>query len=122
MQWKEQGGFTLLEVLIAIVLLALGVLSALTVETACIRGNSSAARMDDATGHAQVKLEELRSVKNPVSLANGTDAPNGYVRAWVITPHATVSGARWIQVSVSWTGGFGNQQVNLQGLATGDGL
>lgn len=122
MQWKEEGGFTLLEVLIAIVLLALGVLSALTVETACIRGNSSAARMDDATGHAQVKLEELRSVKNPASLANGTDAPNGYVRSWVITPHATVSGARWIQVSVSWTGGFGNQQVNLQGLATGGGL
>lgn len=127
MQWKEQGGFTLLEVMIAISLLAIGLLSALTVETACIRGNSMAARMDDATGLAQITLERLRSVDDPKTLKNdfhpSLDAAGNdggpYARTTVITPHADVAGARWIQVTVSWTGGFGTQQVNLQGLATG---
>jgi type IV pilus assembly protein PilV len=129
MQWKEQDGFTLLEVLIAISLLAIGVLSALTVETACIRGNSMAARMDDATGLAQITLERLRSVADPTKLKKNVttaltatgDVGGPYTLTTAITPHASVARARWVEVSVSWTDGFGNHQVELQGLATGGG-
>jgi type IV pilus assembly protein PilV len=129
MQLRVQNGFTLVEVLITLVLLTFGLIAAATVETASIQVNSRAARMDEATGLAQLTMEQLRSVADPATLADTVEAGlnhtglgvGRYTRSWTITPGPTANSRR-VRVTVSWLGGPGNNQVVLQGLATGGSL
>lgn len=126
---KEQG-FTLVELMIAMLLLTFGLLSALTLEVACIQGNSTAARIDEATGVAQAWLEQLRNQEDPADLdplngvttrvdENGIPNPNGlYFRTAGITGGPTPS-TRRVEVVVTWATGPGNRTVRLVDLATG---
>lgn len=59
---KGKDGFTLLEVLIAIALLSVGLLSIAGMMVVSIRGNASGGKLSVATTLAQDKIEELRNV------------------------------------------------------------
>jgi len=126
MSLQKENGFTLLELLIGMLLLTFGLLSAITLETACIRSNSMAARMDEATNLAQSKLEELCNAPKPAAVgeyiepsldATGTK-PGLYTRTAKITDGPTGNTKR-VRVEVTWTGGIGNRLVELQDVAAG---
>lgn len=126
MKLHSQAGFTLVELLVAAVLLTFGVLAAITVETSCIHGTSLASHLDEATALAQARLEQLRATADPTTLANSTEnnlTPEGtagglYTRSASIATGPTAN-SRWVTVTVSWNGAFGSQQVTLQGIAKG---
>ena len=129
MPLRKENGFTLVEVLITILLLTFAMLSAATVETNSIQVNSRAARIDGATGLAQLTLENFLRNPNPTALVPGTEAglretgdPGGpYTRTWTIDPGPTLN-TRRVRVIVTWPGGPGNNRVVLRGLATGGSL
>jgi prepilin-type N-terminal cleavage/methylation domain-containing protein len=56
---NDQSGFTLIEVLIAIVVLTIGILGAATMQVASIDGNSHAVRVTSAATWAENTLETL---------------------------------------------------------------
>lgn len=126
MPLQKENGFSLVELMIAMLLLTFGLLSAITLETACFQGNSTAARIDEATALAQVKLEEWLAGPDPTTLANipepsltATGAVNGpFARTATITAGPTAD-SKWVRVNVTWTGGLGNRQVELRDLWTG---
>lgn len=101
---RSEGGFTLIEVMIAILLTALiviGVLGLFRIET---RASSFSRRETEAAVLAQDKLEELRTQGTPVS-ANDTPVdplsgtPGMFTRTWTVTPGPDMT---TIQVSVTW--------------------
>ena len=78
----DRRGFTLLEVLIALIVFAVGLLGIAGMMIASIRGNTFASRLSAATNLAQDKIEELRNVpyiniykdcQNSASWANTAD-------------------------------------------------
>ncbi len=58
---QSRGGFTLLEVLIAVVILSLGLLGLSAMTIATIRGQAFSEKMTTATNLAQEKMEEIKS-------------------------------------------------------------
>ncbi len=61
-QAVNQKGFSLIEVLIGLILLAIGLLAVAGMQITSVRGNHFGSNLTEATLFAQNKLEELRSL------------------------------------------------------------
>jgi len=59
---KRQSGFTLIEVMIALVILAAGLLALATMQIVSIRSNAFSSEMTYATMLAQTRLEQIRNM------------------------------------------------------------
>jgi len=59
---KEEKGFSLLEVLVAISVLSIGILAVASMQIGAIQGNSFAGHVTEGTTWAQDKLEELMAL------------------------------------------------------------
>ena len=70
---KENTGFTLIEVMIAMVIFSIGILGVAALQSGSIRGNTSARGVTDIAVIATDRLEMLRSLPyNDPALAAGT--------------------------------------------------
>ena len=74
MKKNDEKGFTLVEILIAIVVLAIGVLAMGQMQIASIRGNSIANTLTEATTLAQDRMENLIGLFYTDPLNNDSDA------------------------------------------------
>ena len=99
-----KGGFTILEVMVAISILAVGLMAIFTAQSRSIRGNTDANRQTEAMTLAQDKMEELLAV--PYEDLDGTGspvtAPGGYEVAWTVTPSS--DNYKLIEVEVAGEG------------------
>ena len=106
----EEGGFTLIEVLIALLVLLVGMAGILSLQLTSMKATSFSRHATEASSLAEDKVEDLRTVAlDSVRFANGTDqvdargvadADGPYIRAWTISPGADTT---IVNVSVSWT-------------------
>ncbi|TKB09377.1 type IV pilus modification protein PilV [Desulforhopalus sp. IMCC35007] len=95
-QLKNQKGFTLLEVLIALVILAIGILTVAAMQTTAIRGNATASHMTIANASTTDLFERLLNVSyDDALLTDGvhTDAEIVTVPAFVLPDNVT--GITW---------------------------
>jgi type IV pilus assembly protein PilV len=95
----NEKGFTLVEAMIALVILAVGLLSVAAMQLTAIRGNAFASGLTEATSVSQRAVETLLAVPY-ASLANGNDTVTGprgttFNRAWTVAnpspDYATIS-------------------------------
>jgi len=108
-------GFTLIEVMIAILILAVGMMAMALLQISAIRGGAFANQVTQASIDGQDKIEELRNT-DYAALAGGHDSVvsgNGitYTRTWTVTesiPPGTTgtptSKMKTIDLTVSWMG------------------
>ena len=94
---QNQDGITLLEVLIAMIILTLSLLVLLNMAMVALDGNDWANNTTVATQLMQEKLEELRGDVNP---ASGNDTVGSISRSWTVTPVS--SHLRRVDVKVNW--------------------
>jgi len=121
------GGFTLIEALVALLVLAFGMLAVAGFQMQLSRGSDIAKQRTQATRLAQEKIEELRSFEQLTArvgkfsfadLATGTDAQQtvgnmAYTRSWSVSGTAT-DPYRVASVTVAWTDRANEAQtVNL---------
>jgi prepilin-type N-terminal cleavage/methylation domain-containing protein len=129
---KDTQGFSLVEVLIAIVVLAVALMGLATLQVRCIRSNDLANRTTQATNLAQVKLEELifRSAtgehfsagvtvddENPVAVP-ADDQGAIFTRSWEFVDDSPVPASRTIIVTVAWNDAIGPHEVEVEGVTT----
>lgn len=105
---EKQGGFTLLEVIIAIGVLTIGILAVASMQMSSIRGNAFAGATSEATTWAVDRIEKLIVLPyddaaldpsgNPHSQAQGR-----YTVTWNVTADSIISGTKTVDVAVTWS-------------------
>lgn len=113
---KNQRGFSLLEVVIAMSILSVGLLGVVGFFETGFKALRAGNRQGLAARLAQVKMEELRSA-DPTVLSDGQDESEGMVRRWRIERSVRDPRIWVVQVEVAWGRGLlPNQAVLLKGF------
>ncbi len=111
---KRASGFTLLEVMIALALVAIALVGLLGLTQRSILAQEEAGRITRATLLAQEKLARIESGIDPAEAGGDTfPAPDDLYRWQVLLSPAPVPGVRQIDVLVAWGDADRNQQVRL---------
>jgi prepilin-type N-terminal cleavage/methylation domain-containing protein len=101
-----QKGFTLIEVLIAVILLAVALIGLASVTTTVIKGNSFSQTLTTATTLAKDKLEDLKTIEYrflPTTAGSDTKTMDNlnYARTWTVG--AETNNRKTVSVTVTWT-------------------
>ncbi len=111
---RRARGFTLLDLMITMVVLAVGVLALGQLMPAGSRSLSRSRSVTTGTTLAAQKLEDLKALAwTNSSLAAGThsDTSGKYTRTWVITDNTPLAGTRKVAVTVSWPSSTGTRST-----------
>lgn len=130
---RGTGGFTLLEVLIAVSIFAIGILAVATMQISAIHGNRLGNEFTQAISLAQMKIEELKNediVSAALTAGNYTDPSNPidateanggiFTRSWVIANYTADS--RTVTVTVAWTVAGASHNVTISSITKGGGI
>lgn len=124
----KQSGFSLIEVLIAMAILAISLLAAATMQVSSIRNNASGNMVTQANMLAKAQMEVLKNAADVTTLADGAEnnidadgQPGGiYNRSWMVTNMGTT--ARRITVTVEWTKRGLSRSIILSSNTRGNGV
>jgi prepilin-type N-terminal cleavage/methylation domain-containing protein len=85
----RHGGFTILEVMIAISILAIGLLAVFSTQSRSMRANNNANRLTEGMTLAQDKMEELLALSYDDLDATGSPVypPGGYKVEWTVVDY-----------------------------------
>jgi len=102
----REKGFTLVEILIALTIFAIGILGVASMQVWGLRGNASAIRHSEAATLATDKIEELMAV-NYATLESGpttqqTETQGNYTITWRVAPNTPINLTTTITVNVTW--------------------
>jgi len=119
-QWsKNEKGVTMVEILMAICIVAVGILAVVAMQTASARGNSTSSQstdglilavgqmetlMDRAWGHA-----DLDSAGNTHSVTQGQ-----YTIEWNVTNNDVINNTKTINMTVTWSSWGVQRQITVQ--------
>ena len=115
---KDQRGFSLIEVLIAMTIFAIGVLALAQMQITAIRGNAFSSTTTDGTTLAQDRMERLMRLSyDHGDLGAGNHGPvtqGLYNVSWNVTNNSPVPNTKTVNVSVTWTANSWNRSVSLR--------
>jgi prepilin-type N-terminal cleavage/methylation domain-containing protein len=125
---SKQSGFSLIEVLIAMAILAISLLAAATMQVSSIRNNATGNMVTQANMLAKAQMEVLKNTADLTTLADGAEnnidadgQPGGiYNRSWMVTNMGTT--ARRITVTVEWTKRGLSRSIILSSNTRGNGV
>lgn len=101
---RQNKGFTLVEIMVAIAILSIALLGLISVTVTVIKGNTFSKTMTKATTWADDKMEKLKSkTYSDPGLVSGTDTPeSSFTRTWTVTSDSPAAGMKTISVTVQW--------------------
>jgi len=138
MQARTAAGFTLIEVMIALVLLGIGMLAVGAAQLTSMRIASQAQHRSQALYLAEEQLEILQAMPrddalfnaaattqdptNPIDLTAEVEDATTFSRQWTVTPNVPSAGLTTLRVQVTWNvDGVGQAVGDLQ-TVTLDGI
>jgi prepilin-type N-terminal cleavage/methylation domain-containing protein len=100
---RREGGFTVVEVLVAIVVLSITLMALGPIMAGISRGNRYGQHVTAASARVQEKIEELKS-KPYDKVVNGSDVLTspGMTRTWTVVSEPVDGALKEVDVSVSW--------------------
>lgn len=102
---RMQAGFTLIEVLVCMFILAIGMIAGLGMTQAGQAGLDAGRRISMAAGFAQAKMEEkVAAVYSDLIQGDleGQEDLDGFVRTWEILPDTPGEHCLTIRVAIKW--------------------
>ncbi len=119
---KESSGFSLIEVLIALVVLSIALLGMASLMSSATKYNASGGRLTEATTLAQDKLETLRItpwiqiVSSAAADALVGSRGTNYTRSWVVVANADDT-LKTVTLTVGWNDGVDHSVSILSAIA-----
>ena len=115
---NDEKGFSLIEILIAMTIFAIGVLALAEMQVTAIRGNAFSSSTTDGTTLAQDRIEQLMSLPyDDANLNAGNHGPvtqGVYNLSWDVANDSPVANTKTVNVSVTWTANGWNRSVALR--------
>jgi len=116
---KDQKGFTLLEFLIAVMVLSIGLLGMASLTGAMINFNRTAYNSTKAVTLAEEKMEELRNLSYQSLLDESTsdsDTESIFTRGWTLEFGEPDDGMTTITVTVTWTWKGTSKSIDIKSI------
>ena len=114
---RDRRGFTLIEIMVAIVMLAFGVLASASLTAALMASNRGVTNRTRATETLRLKVEDLQSERY-AQIRNGNDTATvggvTFNRSWTVTANSPVTNTKTVTMTVSWTDRQGNHSLSTQ--------
>ena len=104
---KDEGGFTLTEVLVAMVIFSITTMGLTLIMVSMISSNDYADQLTQAIQFAEDKLESLKH-ECCLVVEPGTETVDGFTRTWSFSDNDPVDGLMKATVTVSWLDGQEN--------------
>ena len=116
---KHEGGFTLIEMLIAVSILSAGLLALGSMQVSAISGNAHSANVTDSSTLAADRLEKLLALPyTHADLFSGAhmdpNPPAGRTVLWNIVDNAPLANTKTITLTVQWTDHGIQKSVTMQ--------
>jgi type IV pilus assembly protein PilV len=130
--FRQQRGFSLIELLIAMSIMALAMLAAASMQYSAVRNNTTGNVSTQANMLAKAQLEMLKNqdigsaaltpgdYSDPTPIDENGNPGGIYNRSWKIDPLGT--SARRIRVTVQWTKFGGPRRVVVRSNTKGSGV
>ena len=111
-------GFTLIEVMIALVIMSIGLTALAAVQISAIRGNDFSKRMTTAISIAEAKMEQIKSSSYVNILSESsiqiTQSNMHFTRQVTVTNNiAPLTNTKTVNVTVSWSEGSKSHSVPI---------
>ena len=115
---KGQKGFTLLEFLIAVMVLSVGLLGMASLTGAMINFNRTAYNSTKAVTLAEEKMEELRNrnYQSLTSLSSSYDSDSIFTRTWTLTADVPDDNMTTIEVTVTWSWKGNSKSISIKSI------
>ena len=123
---KEQNGFTLLEVIIALFIFSIGLLAVASMQMTSIKGNYFSGTLTEATSWAADQMETLMSLPyadpdlDAVSdhTVDPVDLPDEciYTIMWNVADDVTTNNTKTIKITVDWYDRGSKRTLELYGI------
>ena len=116
---KSEQGFTLIEVLIAMSIFAVGILAVATMQISFVQGNASSRRYTEASILAGDRAEQLMALSyddpdlDPAGNPHQEDGGNNYTVMWTIVEDIPLTNTKTISIAVVWKYRGFNKSVTL---------
>ncbi len=113
---QDRAGFSLIELLMAIVFIGIGVVAVAGLFPLATKNVNDGKLLTTALGRAQDKLEELQVAGfSSAVMAPGsyTDTLGTYVRTWAVQDSVPNDGTKMVTVTVGWPTNRGGENVTL---------
>lgn len=104
----RQQGFTLIEVMMAMVILGIGIMSIVALQTRDTMYNNSSRRQTQAYTWAMDRVERLRALPytdGDLAISSHSETQSPYTVQWVVSDNTTkVADTKKVAVTVLWNG------------------
>lgn len=118
MPLNNDHGFTLIEAMVATLVLTIGILATVSMQSSSLHGNMFARETTEAAAAAVSVIENLRPLNytTDAELADGTrilSNQDQYAISYTIQRNAIVNNTMLIQVTINWTEAGKPKTVNM---------
>jgi prepilin-type N-terminal cleavage/methylation domain-containing protein len=103
---RAQSGFTLIEVMVALSILAFGILAIASMQAASLGGTSLAGSTTEATTTAMDRMEQLISKSySDTNLSTGSHSvtQGRFTLTWLVTVNQPLTNTKTVVVTASWS-------------------
>jgi len=114
---RSSRGFTLIEVVVAIVMLTFGVLASASLTAALMRSNRGVTNRTRAVETLRLKVEDLQSQQYSEIVTGSDTATIGgitFTRGWTVTPDSPAANLKTVTLTVTWGDRQGNHTISNQ--------
>lgn len=117
-------GFSLVEMMVAITVVGIGILSLAMLFPVSMRKVSRGDLESRATFNAEAKIEELKRTPwdNLVNVAGVDTVETAFARNWTVQEDAPVLGMKTVAVTVSWRDTQGPRSILLSSYLSNSGM
>jgi prepilin-type N-terminal cleavage/methylation domain-containing protein len=112
---SDNRGFTIIEIMFALSIFAIGILAVSGLSITSVGSNASSRRITEATALAEDRLERLAALPY-ANIQNGSETTAGYQITWVVAEDDLLGDTKSITVTVSSLSGWKEKSVTIRHL------
>jgi type IV pilus assembly protein PilV len=115
--FKSKEGFTLIETMIALVVLSMGLIALAGLQASAMRGNTLSKRMTTAVSIANARVEQIKNMPyaniQSESSTQVTESSMTFTRQVTVSDNSLITNTKTVNITVTWKNGSKSYAVPI---------